>query len=329
MKAIFLFLFFLINITFAQNQIQKGLIPLSNGLVISYEASIKTPQNPVLVLLPGLYRGLTSEDDFIKELAQTPINWVSFHFSLQPESHMFVKKINPTNLFEKVNLKTLSQEAFIVTQHLKIQKPLFVSLSYSSIISSIWSKNYVPWMVEVSPMGRYDEQNPGFSAYGQAWEAWMKLIPFWGSVVTGTTKEVAYHNYWTLMVQGLKSKKPELNNPTLFSQAVSGYVRMSKIAEDFDIRKQNFSLTPNRIFILAQKEDSYRLQLQKEALALYQNQVGKAPYVFVVKDAGHIIPMDSPKAYLQALSTIYSGQLPVDKNTAIISKDGHLEWLRR
>lgn len=329
MKAFFLFLFFLVNLALAQSQIQKGLIPLSNGLVISYEASIKAPQNPVLVLLPGVYRGLTSQDDFIKDLAKTNINWVSFHFSLQPESHMFVKKVNPATLFEKVDLKSLSQEAFIVTQHLKIQKPLFVSLSYSSIISSTWSKNYVPWMIEVSPMGRFDEQNPGFSAYGQAWEAWMKLIPFWGSVVAGTTKEVAYHNYWTLMVQGLKAKKPELNNPTLFSQAVSGYVRMSKISEGFDIRKQNFSLTPNRVFVLAQQEDAYRLQLQKEAIALYQKQTGKTAYIFVIKEAGHIIPMDSPKAYLQALSTIYSGQLPADKNTALVSKDGHLEWLKR
>ena len=178
-------------------------------------------------------------------------------------------------------------------------------------------------------MGRFDEQNPGFSAYGQAWEIWMKQIPFWGSVVTNSTKEIAYYNYWTLMVQGLRLTKPEFNNPQHFANSVSGYVRMTKLAEGFDFRKQNFMLTPNRVFVLAEKEDAYRSQIQKEAIALYQKQTGKTPYVFIVKDAGHIIPMDTPAAYLQVLNSIYTGQLPADKNTAVVSKEGHIEWLKR
>lgn len=326
----FLFLLLLaIQISFAQNKIQKGLIPLNTGLVISYEASITSSANPVLVFLPGIYRGLTQKDDFIKQLSKTNLNWVTFHYSLQPESHINVKKINPTTVFDKVDLKELSLEPYILTQALKIQKPIFISLSYSSLISSTWSKNYIPWLVEVSPMGRFDEQNPGFSAYGQAWEIWMKQIPFWGSVVTNSTKEIAYYNYWTLMVQGLRLTKSEFNNPQHFANSVSGYVRMTKIAEGFDFRKQNFMLTPNRVFVLAEKEDAYRSQIQKEAIALYQKQTGKTPYVFIVKDAGHIIPMDTPAAYLQILNRIYTGQLPADKNTAVVSKEGHIEWLKR
>lgn len=328
MKFLF-FLLFAIQISFAQNKILKGLIPLNTGLVIAYEASISTPTNPVLVFLPGIYRGLTQQDEFIKQLAKTNLNWVTFHYSLQPESHINVKKINPTTAFDKVDLKELSLEPYILTQTLKIQKPIFVSLSYSSLISSTWSKKYVPWLVEASPMGRFDEQNPGFSAYGQAWEIWMKQIPFWGNVVTSSTKEIAYYNYWTLMVQGLRLTKPELNNPQHFSNSVSGYIRMTKIAEGFDFRKQNFTLTPNRIFVLAEKEDAYRSQIQKEAIALYQKQTGKTAYIFMIKDAGHIIPMDTPIAYLQVLNSIYSGQLPTDKNTALVSKEGHIQWLKR
>lgn len=329
MKFLLFVFLFVFQFSYAQNKVLKGLIPLNTGLVISYEASISTPAKPVLIFLPGIYRGLTSQDEFIKQISKTNLNWVTFHYSLQPESHIHSKNVNPTSAFEKVDLKELSLEPYILTQALKIQNPIFVSLSYSSLISSTWSKQYIPWLVEVSPMARFDEQNPGFSAYGQAWESWMKLIPFWGSVVTGTTKEVAYYNYWTLMVQGLRTTKPELNNPAFFSQAVSGYVRMSKIAEGFDFRKQNFNLTPNRVFVLAEKEDSYRSQLQKEAIAIYQKQTGKSAYIFMLKDAGHIIPMDSPTAYLQVLNSIYTGQLPTDKNTAVVAKDGHIQWLKR
>lgn len=331
MKFVFvlLFSFFLTcSLSLAQNTSQKGLIPLKNGLVISYEMSITQPQNPVLVFLPGVYRGFTSQDDFIKQFSKTNINWVSFHFSLQPESHSLVKRLNPSMVFDSVTLEQLSQEPFIVTQYLKIQKPIFVSLSYSSLITAKWNKANVPWMVEVSPMGRADEQNPGFSSYGQAWEAWMKLVPFWGTIVTNTTKDIAYFNYWTMMVQGLKAAKPELSNPTLFNQTVRGYVKMSKLAEGFDLRKQSFASTPKKIYVIGEKEDAYRLQLQKETILLSQKQTGQASYIFLIKDAGHIIPMDAPKAYLQTLMTIYTGKLPSDKTQAVVSKEGQLQWLR-
>lgn len=320
------FLCLIVQFALAQNSIQKGQITLKNGLVISYEASLGQPQNPTFLFLPGVYRGFTSDDEFIKQLTKTNTNWVSFHYSLQPASHIFVKKVNPYSLFEKITLQELSQEPLLVAQYLKIQKPIFVSISYSSVVTSAWNNLNVPWLIETSPMGRYDEQNPGFSAYGLAWENWMKLIPFWGTAAVSTTKDIAYYNYWTAMVHGLKISKPELKNTYFFNQTVAAYVKLSKLAEGFDFRKQNFIKSPKRIYILGEREDSYRLQLQKEAIVLNQKQTGQGNYIFLIKDAGHLIPADAPLAYLQALHTIYSGKLPTDKALAIVSKDGKILW---
>ncbi|MCK6597281.1 MAG: hypothetical protein L6Q37_02870 [Bdellovibrionaceae bacterium] len=315
------------HFVFANNFYQKGFIPKKNGLVIAYEKSIPNPQNPVLVLLPGIFRGLTIENSFLKKLTENKINWVSFHFSLQPESHLLIKNTSVFQLFSQVNLDELRNEPFLLTSALKINKPIFVSLSYSSLISSGWSLNKVPWMIEVSPMGRYDEQNPGFSAYGNAWESWMKLIPFWGPVITSSTKELAYFNYWTMMVQGLRVNHPELNQVVAFNQAVKGYMQMSKLAEGFDLRQQDFSQSPKKIYVIGEKEDSYRLQLQKESIILDQKTKG-ITYIFLMKDAGHIIPMDSPEGYLQVIKTVYNGQLQNGKSQALVTKEGKINWLR-
>ena len=315
------------HFVFGDSFYQKGFIPKKNGLVISYEKSIPNPQSPVLVLLPGIFRGLTSEDPFLKRLTAEKINWVSFHFSLQPDSHLLIKNTSVSQLFSQVNLEELRNEPFLVTSALKIQKPIFVSLSYSSLISAGWNSKQVPWMIEVSPMGRYDEQNPGFSAYGNAWESWMKLIPFWGTVITSSTKELAYFNYWTMMVQGLRASHPELNQVVAFNQAVKAYVQMSKLAEGFDLRQQNFAQSPKKIYVIGEKEDTYRLQLQKEAIVLDQKTKGLT-YIFLMKDAGHIIPMDSPEGYFQVIKTIYTGQLQSGKSQALVSKEGKINWLR-
>lgn len=308
-------------------ELEKGLIKIKADQAVAYEANIIDPNQVTLILMPGIFRGLSTrtQDALLNQLTEQNINWVSYHFSAHPES--IIQSMGNNGTTQAVDTKILAEESRQVVKQLKVEKPLYVSLSYSSTVSSLFTKKEMPLLVEAAPLGKQNEvaaffdtvvaNNNNFCSL-----PWAKLNPY--CVAWDTSKSASYQVYWSGVVAGLEKTYPELKEIKLKSQAVSGYVAMSKAVESYDFSKLNFKEGPERIFIIGQNEEANRKKIQIEAIKAYKEQRGHFPSVFLIKNAGHIIPVDQPVAYISVLTTTIKNNFPRDSAIQLVDEQGQL-----
>ncbi|MFN3698396.1 MAG: hypothetical protein ACK4VO_13240 [Pseudobdellovibrio sp.] len=290
---------FVINI---QAKIQS--LKIENGRYVSYEAHLNHSDKPVFIFLPGIFRGWTAEDEFIKLLRKEKMNFIAIHYSLHPES---VSKIGQQEIAYVSNhnytAQDLAFEVEYVINKLKIKMPLIVSLSYSSLVSSVLAetKKYSP-IVETAPMIRFDESNPSGGQVTDFWESFFNLNPFTGPVITKWYLKQTYQQYWSDVVDSmLKSKNLSLNHRELM---IKSYTELSMTAHGFDFSRQNFANGIQRFFILGHREDEHRYKLQQSAIAQYEKKSGYNKSTAVLAEAGHTVPVDAPLEYVELLKKL-------------------------
>lgn len=284
----------------------QGILTIPQGRKLYFEGFVpRENRDPVLVFLPGIFRGLRrSSDLFLKQLEEQGIAYVAMHFSTHPDS---VARLNAKDRpdFEGVSSKDLAGEVVQLVETLGIENPLPVSLSYSGTVTSHLPKTIFPVVIETAPLGRFDESNPEIAAATRIWSDWLSMWPG-GAWIAKIQRDIAFNTYWSRVVDGLAEALPELKEGSRSQWATEGFVAMAKAVEDYDIRKQDFLDSPQRIFILGEKEEGRRLKLQSEAIIEAGRQTGKAIEVYKIEGAGHIIPADQPEKYLQLLKDISS-----------------------
>lgn len=305
---------------------ERAYIELSQDRVIYLEHEIFNPEQPTLVLLPGINRGLEGDDEAIKILKEKKMNYVSFHFSGHPQSVIQAHELGRNPQFTGTTLETLKQELSTVVGALKIKSPLVVSLSYSGAVSMILSKEEFPLVIDAVPLGRQNENDSFLQSYYDSLQGFNSWNPF-ATAWLESMKEQSYTTYWTQQVSGLRKKYPALATSKIFESAVRGMVALSRAVEKFELENTDFSKGPERVFLFAENEDAKRLNRQRLAVQKYNSQMESPATVFLFKEAGHVLPSDVPKAFVRVLSQIISGNLPAPSNPPVenlVQADGRL-----
>jgi len=277
--------------------IQSQTLQLQSGARLITLSSILDVEKPTLILLPGINRGYLPHDEILNALTQKRLNWVSLHFSRHPES-----VIAGSQFFTgMVTAQELVSEVVQLKKALRIKKPVLVSLSFSSSLSPDWNKEKFPILIETAPMGRHDENNPPNANY-QVWQQWMQYFPVWGPWLVQSSEYWTYRAFWLQKVDELSKTHERYSAKRI--QIAEGLSQLAWSAKGFDIRNQDFKNGPERFWILGQNEDRQRLQLQLEAIQLHKETGLRGSRVYVIPNAGHIVPLDQPEAYAETLKKI-------------------------
>jgi len=252
---------------------------------------------PTLLFLPGIYRGFYAQEPFLKQLTARKVNWISIHLSRHPES-----VLAGTPVFRSlITSEQLAQEISQVRRALNIQKPIVVSLSYSSSLTPHLNPDEFPWVIETVPMGRADENLPPYQDF-RGWESWMGFFPG-GQMWVATAEYWSYRQFWLRRTDELVKTHPRYGPRRV--EIAEGFTQLAFSSRKFDLRAQDFRRGPARFWVLAEKEDPKRLEIQKAALQLYQSQrSGESASVYIVPRAGHILPVEKPREYVQVLMQI-------------------------
>lgn len=295
----------------------EDAIRIKNGWVVSYVYKIFDQSKPTLLLLPGIFRGLEKEEEALRTLEASKLNFVSIHFSTHNKSILWLEE-DETPYFDgglpHFTPEKFAHEVEAVATQLEIQKPIIVSLSYSAVVVPYLNSAQFPYVVQVAPMGRHDEANLIGAAVQKNWEDWLALNPFYGREGVLIAKNYYLHLIWNPVVMFLASQMPSLQNSTVFSHQVDGFVSMNFAAEPFDISQTNFRRSGKKFaWIVAESEDPTRAYFQAAAIKKYLSSLDRETYnrsifgkqgVYIIKGSSHIIPQDQPALYAGALNEI-------------------------
>lgn len=297
--------FFLLSLS-ASADWTRGIVQTSSHRAIHYERYVsktKGPEEPVLLLLPGIFRGFLSADKMTPELVAADLPFILMHFAEQADSVVLTPHNSEAD-FSQVDLKTLTEEVSSVAAELRLRKVIPVTISYSGLLTQALDPVRFPVVIEVAPMAKdTDEYPPALVQYYEWWETWVKTMPY-GAAWLLNAKKVQLGSYWRKYLNQQKNRLPQLSDDEVMNQAVQGYTALSLAADGFDLRKQDFKKGPQRFFILGEQESPYRAEIQNEAVSEYQRQTGHNGNVVVIKGAGHLVPIDQPAAYVGALKNI-------------------------
>lgn len=298
-----MFKYFFVLLFLTLNSFALEALKIENGRYVAVEKNIVDKKQKTLIFLPGIFRGLDKRDEFIQLAQKAKLNFVSMHFSLHPESLLLIPSGETAHYkYHSYKAGDLAEEVMAVIQQLKISQPIVVGLSYSSVVTTELAKaNAVPLIIETAPMIRYDESDPAGSQVTSFWKNYLGMNPIYGAYWKSLYLDQVYQQYWSSQVDGILQKYPQYQNKLSKDTLVKAYAKLSIIADGFDYTEQDFSKATPRLFILGQKELPQRFVLQQKAITLYEQQTGRTQNTVVLKDAGHIIPSEAPKAYLKLL----------------------------
>lgn len=305
MKNLLLFSFFSFFVVsaFASEpvELEKKILQTSSHRLIYTEQSKSKSDLPTLIFLPGINRGLlSSKDAFAQNLIENHLSFVFMHFAEHPDSVAETSADEKPD-FSKIDRELLADEVIEVVNQLGIDRAIPVTLSYSAVVTAHLDRQRFPVVIETAPIATQTDDLPeGLRSLYEMWDAWLKLNPFSRDWLMGV-KKVQLNQHWAEQVDGNSDRLPILKSPEYRERAIQGYTALTLAAEDFDLRQQDFKKGPARYFILGAKESAYRAQIQKEAVAIYQKQTGAKDNLFVIPNAGHIVPVDQPDAYLDAV----------------------------
>lgn len=289
---------------FAQADLETAKLKsfkVKNGQYIAYESHIVDQDKATLILLPGINRGLDSRDEVIRMAREMNLNFVSLHFSLQPESLLKIPAgESPAFKIQSFSSANLANEVDALIVGLKLNKPIIVSLSYSSSVSSELAKTgKYPVVIETAPMIRYDEADPQGASVTEFYTSFFNLNPFVGPFFSSYFIKNSYNQYWSSKLPSILKSYPETE--PVKALMVEAYTELSYAVHGFDYRKQTFNPNVFRFFILGQNELEGRLKLQLEAVNLVESKLGAKNPSVIIPNAGHVVPSDAPEAYLQTL----------------------------
>jgi len=279
-------------------------LALPKNRVLGYHAQIqKDETKPVLVFMPGIYRGHYAKEPFLKFLKAKKISYVTFHFAEHPESVVLTGKDTPD--FSDVTVKDLADEVSAVANELQITQAVPVSLSYSAVLTAHLDREQFPFVIETAPIGKDTDGLPeAVVGFYKFWEAWVKTIPFYGEIWLKQTKEYHLRNHWAPTVDEYADQIPALKKPEYRERAIQGYISLTRSAEGFHFATQNFKTGPSRYFILGENEEADRMAIQKAGVLKYISETKHQDNVYIIPKAGHIIPNDQPAVYAEILSQV-------------------------
>lgn len=307
-KSFNYFLGTLLILTFfniASANVEKMNFSLTPNRLIAIEMiQAKDDLHPTFLFLPGVNRGLLTDEVAIKTLSEQGFGVVTMNFSTQPFSvTQLPADVAPAFLAKSYSMEELGNEVTALSTELKnkygIKNIIPVSISFSSAVSST-IPNF-PLMIDAAPMSAASAVNPQLETYRMSLKAAEFFNPIYGPGITRSLLDQTYYKTWTTQVDAMvenynlnADRKPDM---------IKGYTVLSRAAEGFlwDLKKT--APTTKRIFILGKKDAPLLLKSQLELISKALD-AGADVIAFVVNDSGHVIPNDQPEAYVSILTYV-------------------------
>lgn len=269
----------------------------------------KNPKLPTFLFLPGVNRGLLSNDESVEAITAKGFGAVTFNFSVQPISVSELdKKVRPAFMSKSFSLEELSTEVTALSAELKknygVKTVVPVSISYSSAVSSTLQE--FPFIIDVVPMTSSAAVNPELEAYITTLKAGEIFNPIFGPSITRSVLDQAYYTKWRDQVDSIVD---QFNlNTDHKSEMVEGYTVLSRAGERFEWDLKKTPKETRRVFMFA-RDDSEGLL--KNQLQLFLKAMDATPnaLAFIVNDSGHVLPDDQPAAYANILSYLMTSDL--------------------
>jgi len=287
----------------------QSTLQLSNNRTLAYETFSMDAKGPVFVFLPGIYRGYSSAEKLDQEvlnlLKQSGFPFVLMHFAEHPESVALSGKATPN--YSTVDAQDLADEVSALVSHLKIKHAIPVTLSFSSVITAHLDTKMFPAVIETAPIGTNTEtlSKTDLASYNSLY--FMSQNPFLGRAWLNKMLEPTLRQKWTPWVEHYAERMTILQKPDYHERGMKGYLALSASSVGFDLRQQKFAKGPIRFFILGENEMPERKKVQLEAISLYEKATQNNGMVVTIPGAGHGVPTDQPRAYVDLLKQIHAG----------------------
>lgn len=278
------------------------VLPLGRGRVVDVQVSPPLSGRPLVLMLPGVNRGLKLDEPAAQALMKRGIGVATFNFSVQPASVAHLDQgTKPWFRDHVVTLHDLADEVHFIARYLSERyrntEVVPVTLSYSGTLST---QLEFANLVDTVPLTSMAAFSPQLEAYKNWLKAGELLNPIFGPVITRQWLDAAYRMQWQTMVNAL-STQPDF--PAYRKgDMVEGYLQMSRATENYEWQDEGHS---RHDFILAAGESASLLRHQVEVVSARLAK-GLPERVFVVAQSGHIIPADQPEAYARVMDVITS-----------------------
>lgn len=295
-----LFFLFISTNALAEIPAKSYSLRISEDRLLSLETHrAQNSKFPHLLFLPGINRGLVSDEIALQKFAAAGFGFTLMSLSTQPFSLIKLEKTQiPYFLKKPLGLSDFADEIDAVVTALKkagIQEEIIpVSLSFSGAITPFLKKR--PVIFETVPMTSSAAANPDLENYRQMLIASQMWNPIFGPAIIRQALDAAYRHEWEVRAKN-QIKQFSLPEDRL-SQMIEGYTSMSRSIEGFDWNQLELDVKSHRVFILAENESPSLLKDQtRKILKLMES--GHQVSFYMVKHSGHVVPADQPQSYIE------------------------------
>ncbi|KHD89902.1 MAG: hypothetical protein OM95_01275 [Bdellovibrio sp. ArHS] len=310
-------------------------LPLGPGKMIAFEHIENTPTAPTLILLPGVNRGLSSNDTSVRILIKQGWNLLLPSLPAHPRSIEGLKKteIPYFSMTNSIRSADFAKDITELVHALGIKKAVPVTLSYTSSIGAYLNDQEFPHIIETVPLVVPTESDPNAAKTAELWESWFKLNPFMAPFWIRQFRDQAYTTHWSNTVdKNLSADKDFYGESPRVSDIKKGYVTIARAAEDFNFAEWNFNTEERtRDFVIAEQENPERLKNQVQVLKNYLAS-GKPLRVILVQNVGHVLPTENPTAYAATLGLLLRQPRKAQTQFAVVSTAksvDSIEWKDR
>lgn len=292
-------------------------------LIHSQIIAPQNPERPTLLLMPGSNRSFTSEDLGVRQLVAQGFGVATLNLSAQPFSIAALPGVERPAFFKnEPTLQDFAAEAQFLAERLRadygIQNIIPVSLSYSGAISP-FLKGF-PVIVETAPMTSTAASNPVLANYYQSLKLAASFNPIFGPAIMRNSLDTSYRQVWIGQVKEIIDQfgLPQGRS----SDMVEGYVRLSRASEEFAWGNPHISSAiardTRRVFIVGKDEAPLLLKNQIETFKQMRS-IRNDTLLFIIEDAGHVIPEMQPAAYAAVFEALSAKYLEDQSGIVIIS----------
>lgn len=280
---------------------------------VAYIEYTKPSENklPVLLLGPGVNRGILGVDRMVSALLKRGYGYVALHFSTLPHSVAALGK-DKTPFFdeEEFEMKDYAEEMESVGRWAEKEfgrEVIPVTLSFSGAPSSLL-KGFKR-IIDLAPMVSLKHGKPTLYYYYNNLRVANMFNPF-GSAVIRAAMDQTYLPIWRPKAQQMVNGYNF--DSELEDKILEGYMTSSRSLEGFEWEAKNTPDNTLRVFVFAEEEGESLLKGQVEVLKEFFKK-NKKTGCFFVRGAEHAISFSHPVTTAKIIDRVVKGSNKTEK----------------
>ncbi len=280
---------------------------------------------PILLLGPGVNRGLLEMDGFISSLTRRGYGVVAMHFSTLPHSVAALgKETRPYFDKEDFEMEDYAFEMEVIGNWArdKFKRDVVpVTLSFSGAPSSLL-KGFNT-IIDIAPMTSLSDARPTLGFYLQSLRTANMFNPF-GRAVIRAAMDQTYYGVW-------RPKTEEMIggfgfDQDLYDNILEGYMTSSRSLESFDWDPKETPKTTKRVLILAEEESESLLEGQVDVLKDFFR-AKRSTSCFFIRGAGHAISFHKPVTTANVIDLVIKNKVKNENGCYDVKGQREMEFV--